>query len=173
MKRRLFSTAAVVAIFLSTGLQETKAQSDVTKLEVGGQFSGIRADNSPGSTFFRGRPGDRLDLGGGGRFSFNLNRYIALESELNFFKEKEQFTSGATQVTLNGTKIEGLFGAKAGIRGDKFLASSANCDPGLCISTKTLIAQAVTFMAIMSSRWMREELLSSTPREDFLYGLMS
>jgi hypothetical protein len=120
MKFWLFPLCAMLAIVLVTGRKEITAQSNATRFEVGGQFTGIRADNSPGSTFFTGRPGDRLDVGGGGRFSFNLHRYVDLESELNFFREKETFTSGATQVKLEGTKIEGLFGAKAGIRRDRF-----------------------------------------------------
>ncbi|HKA23057.1 MAG TPA: hypothetical protein VKN18_32610 [Blastocatellia bacterium] len=120
MYSSLLRLGAVMVMFLSTGLPEIRAQSSATRFEIGGQFSGIRADNSPGSTFFKGRPGDRLDVGGGGRFTFNLKRYVDLESELNFFREEEKFAAGATQVTFEGTKIEGVFGAKGGIRRDKF-----------------------------------------------------
>jgi len=120
MNRCFLRLGAVLVISLSTGLLEIRAQSSSTRFEIGGQFSGIRADNSPGSTFFRGRPGNRLDVGGGGRFTFNLNRYVDLESELNFFKEKETFASGATEVTFEGTKTQGVFGAKAGIRRSRF-----------------------------------------------------
>ncbi len=110
-----------IAMMLSlvTDGQIARAQSNAPRFEIGGQFSAIRADNFPGSTFFLGRPGDRLDLGGGARFTVNLNRYVALESEVNFFREKVTFDL-PTRLTSNETKIEGLFGAKAGIRRNKF-----------------------------------------------------
>ena len=104
---------------LATDGQIARAQSDAPRFEIGGQFSAIRADNFPGSTSFLGRPDNRLDLGGGGRFTVNLNRYLALESEVNFFREKVTFDL-PTRLTSSGTKIEGLFGAKAGIRRNKF-----------------------------------------------------
>lgn len=115
---RWIGVAAFCCLILSPvgNNQITQAQSNTPRFEIGGQFSAIRADNFPGSTFGTGTRDVRTDLGGGGRFSINLNRYIALESEVNFFKEKFTLNS-PTRPTFEATKIEGLFGAKAGIRG--------------------------------------------------------
>jgi hypothetical protein len=149
-RRNLYK--ALVGMFIAMMLplvtdgQIARAQSNAPRFEIGGQFAAIRADNSPGSTFFQGRPGDRLDLGGGGRFTVNLNRHIALESEVNFFREKVTFDL-PTRLTSSGTKTEGLFGAK-----EINLVCSANCGQGLCISIEILIALAAVFKAILSSR---------------------
>lgn len=114
---RWIGVAAFCCLVLSpvSNSQITQAQSNTPRFEIGGQFSAIRADNAPGSTFGIGTGDVRSDLGGGGRFSINLNRHIALESEVNFFREKVTFNS-PTRLTFEATKIEGLFGAKGGIR---------------------------------------------------------
>jgi hypothetical protein len=119
MSKALVRMLIAVTLSLVGDGQITRAQSNALRFEIGGQVSAIRAENVPGSTFFLGRPDDRLDLGGGGRFTVNLNRYVALESEANFFREKFTFDLPA-RLTSSGTKVEGLFGAKAGIRRDKF-----------------------------------------------------
>jgi hypothetical protein len=109
-----------ILLFLVTDSQVARAQSNAPRFEIGGQFSVIRADNSPGSTFPLDIPGgSRLDLGGGGRFTVNLNRYFSLESEVNYFREKVTLDL-LSRFTFRGSKIEGLFGAKAGIRRDRF-----------------------------------------------------
>ena len=117
MRRVLIMNVVTAIVFFFTYSQITCAQSKTPTFEIGGQFSAIRADNAPGTTFpvGLGRNGERTDLGGGGRFTVNFNRFLAVESEINFFKEKVTFPFSATAL-----KIEGVFGAKAGIRKDKF-----------------------------------------------------
>jgi hypothetical protein len=120
MQRSIIVKVVVLLVSIVAYGQIASAQSNTPRFEAGGQFSAIRADNSPGSTFTLGfRSGnERTDIGGGGRFTVNLSRYLAFESEVNLFKEKLVLSSPA--LTLSRTKVEGVFGAKAGIRKDQF-----------------------------------------------------
>jgi hypothetical protein len=89
------------------------AQSDTPKREVGVLFSvlGIKDANGLSDLF------PRTEVGVGGRFSYNLKRYLALEAELNFFpRDFRKFTTNFT----GGRMVEGLFGVKAGMRKNRF-----------------------------------------------------
>ncbi|MBO0798295.1 MAG: hypothetical protein J2P31_05685 [Blastocatellia bacterium] len=54
--------------------------------------------------------GSLVSIGGGARFAYNLTRYLALESEVNYFSRD---FSGAT-------RYQGQFGVKAGMRYERF-----------------------------------------------------
>jgi outer membrane protein with beta-barrel domain len=73
------------------------AQQEIPKFEVGAQFSvlGRRAGD------------DATSIGGGVRLTFNLNRYLALEGELNYFP-----SAGFNDVR----RFQGQFGVKSGLR---------------------------------------------------------
>src|SRR5262245_33899658 len=77
------------------------AQSEESKFEVGAQFSVIG----------RGIGSDATSIGGGGRLTFNLTRYLALEGELNYFP-----SAGFDNVR----RFQGQFGVKSGLRFDRF-----------------------------------------------------
>jgi Outer membrane protein beta-barrel domain len=77
------------------------AQQEEPRLEVGAQFSVIG----------RGAGSDATSIGGGGRLTFNLTRYLALEGELNYFQS-------AGFIDLRG--FQGQFGVKSGLRFDRF-----------------------------------------------------
>jgi len=80
------------------------AQSEEQKVEVGAQFSVLGRGTGP---FF-----DRAtSIGGGGRLTFNLTRYLALEGELNYFPG-----AGFNDVR----RFQGQFGVKSGLRFDRF-----------------------------------------------------
>jgi hypothetical protein len=86
-----------------------KAQSDgsksgESKIEVGAQFSVI--GKGTGSPF-----DNTTGIGGGGRLTFNLTKYFALEGELNYFP-----SSGFDNVR----RFQGQFGVKSGLRYDRF-----------------------------------------------------
>jgi len=87
--------------------------SPASKFEVGAQVSvlGIKDANGLTDLF------PRTEVGVGGRFTYNLKRYLALEAELNFFPRNfQKFTTNFT----GGRMIEGLVGVKAGIRRSKY-----------------------------------------------------
>ena len=77
------------------------AQSEESKFEVGAQFSVIG----------RGASGVATNIGGGGRLTFNLTKYLALEGELNYFP-----SAGFNDVR----SFQGQFGVKSGLRFDRF-----------------------------------------------------
>jgi len=77
------------------------AQSEEPKFEVGAQFSVIG----------KGAGGAATDIGGGGRLTFNLTKYLALEGELNYFP-----SAGFDNVR----RFQGQFGVKSGLRLDRF-----------------------------------------------------
>jgi hypothetical protein len=55
--------------------------------------------------------------GFGGRFGYNLNTNIAVEAEMNIFPGADSFS--VPEAFRGGTKLQGLFGVKAGKRFDK------------------------------------------------------
>src|SRR5215510_1511748 len=77
------------------------AQSEESKFEVGAQFSVIGS----------GASGVATNIGGGGRLTFNLTRYLALEGELNYFP-----SAGFNDVR----RFQGQFGVKSGLRLNRF-----------------------------------------------------
>jgi hypothetical protein len=79
-------------------------QSDISNFEVGIQASYM--GDRPGILFFEPR-----SLGGGVRLTYNLNRFLAVEGEMNYFPE-----TGLDKVR----KIQGQFGVKSGMRFNKF-----------------------------------------------------
>ena len=91
----------------------TLAQSDeVPKVELGVQFTSItKPDFNNGDT----------EPGLGGRFTFNLNRSIALEAVGNFFPHNCRFCGrGPVAGDNSGNITQGLFGVKAGKRFEKW-----------------------------------------------------
>jgi hypothetical protein len=92
---------------------KTLAQSDeVPKVELGVQFTSI---TKPGFN-----NGD-TEPGLGGRFTFNLNRSIALEAVGNFFPHNCRFCGrGPVAGDNSGNITQGLFGVKAGKRFEKW-----------------------------------------------------
>jgi hypothetical protein len=108
--KKLFLVAAIFAGSAHLFNPENAfGQSDTPRYEVGGQFSS-RNIGFHDKGYESGRTWSK---GIGGRFTFNLNKQIALESEVNFFPEN----SRSSPV---GSKTQMLFGIKAGVRKDKF-----------------------------------------------------
>jgi Outer membrane protein beta-barrel domain len=76
------------------------AQQEEPKFEVGAQFSVLGR-----------RVGGATSIGGGGRLTFNLTRYLSLEGESNYFP-----SAGSNDVR----RFQGQFGVKSGLRFDRF-----------------------------------------------------
>jgi hypothetical protein len=113
-QRNLF--AVVISLAIVTQLSpsyvtaQTQTQTDeVPKFEVGAQFTSLtKADNFNGST----------EPGFGGRFTFNLNRSVALEAVGNFFPHKCSFCGQTGENSGNITQV--FAGVKAGKRFEKW-----------------------------------------------------
>jgi len=94
LNKKCLNIIVVSLLFLSVILftaSLTKAQSEEdSKFEVGVQFASINSA-----------------VGVGGRLTFNLNRYLALEGEMNWFPSRRLNSNGA---------LQGQFGIKTGYR---------------------------------------------------------
>jgi hypothetical protein len=98
---------------IPSGIALGQERSKPSRFEAGALVSvlGIKDANGLTDLF------PRREVGIGGRFTYNLKSYLALEAELNFFpRDFRKFTTNFT----GGPMIEGLAGVKAGIRKKKF-----------------------------------------------------
>jgi hypothetical protein len=107
---KLFGSAVLLLALMSTAQAQT--QTDEHKFEAGGLFTSINlADFGTAH-------------GLGGRFGYNFNRHLALDTEFSFFPEthlgNEQF----------GQKTQTFVGVKAGAR-TKHLGAFVKARPGL------------------------------------------
>lgn len=129
LKNRLVAVL-IVGLVMMLVVVIAQAQSDESRMEAGVQFSTLRRgtpywyDNSSG-------------LGGGLRFTYNFNKFLAVEGEMNYFP-----TSGYNQVR----RLQGQYGVKTGKRFNQFgvfgkarpgfmrtsYRLSSICTPGFC-----------------------------------------
>lgn len=121
MRKILSIALSMCALWVLIPAQNSFAQSDVPKLELGAQYTLLRLKsqqplNNPilnliDPNFVAS------DSGIGGRITYNLTNYLSAEGEINFFpKERNNF---AEPFYINSRRIQGLFGVKAGARGDR------------------------------------------------------
>jgi Outer membrane protein beta-barrel domain len=98
-----------ICLFLAviTFTSAAVAQSTKDKIEISVQSTSL-------TLFEPDFPGDRTQPGLGGRVTYNFNRSIAAEAEVNFFPQKEHF------LAPNGDVTQVQFGVKAGKRFKKF-----------------------------------------------------
>ncbi|MCU1265500.1 MAG: hypothetical protein JWM21_1818 [Acidobacteria bacterium] len=112
MRRNKFLAIIGSALVLSLCLLEGKAQSnDLPKYEVGVQFTALTEPSFDGG---------RTEQGLGGRFTFNLNRSVALEAEGNYFPHRCFNCGRGPFGDSNGNIAQGLFGVKVGKRFQKW-----------------------------------------------------
>jgi hypothetical protein len=116
MRKNALAVIILSLAFLHFGNSSAQGQVDAPKVEVGGQFTFINLQPPT----FNGFLGDRSgDLGFGGRITYNLTKVFSLEAEVNYFPEVKNVNPFLGPSNA-GRKVQGLFGAKAGIRRDKF-----------------------------------------------------
>lgn len=103
--RKTFLMAGLTTLIVCFGCLVTQAQSKIVSdddkvptYEIGGQIFSFNGDDLG------------FGWGAGGRFTYNLNKHVALDSEVNFFLPDE----GPAYAT------QGLFGIKAGTRTKHF-----------------------------------------------------
>jgi hypothetical protein len=83
-------------------------QADLPKFEAAGQY-----------VFMNHASFDQSNSGLGVRFGCNITRYLAVESEFDFFPQQRPVLNAIDipiQRYYNSRRVEGLFGIKAGIR---------------------------------------------------------
>lgn len=105
----------IFAILLSAGFiaaaANAQSQTDVPKTEIGAFVTAIDLNKSVGE-----KP-----LGFGGRFTYNLNNYVAIDSEAAYYPQNPSGDFGETQA---------LIGVRAGIHTEK-IGVFAKLRPGL------------------------------------------
>jgi len=107
MERRFFITMIVTAFLMLSSYQvkaQTAPPAELPKFEVAADFSSLTLASR--ETY----------PGVGGRFTYNLNKHVALEAAGYFFPGKCDTCGGP----LTGRITEGLFGVKAGKRFQKW-----------------------------------------------------
>jgi len=92
-------------------------QSKKDRIEIGVQSTSL-------TLFHPDFPGDVTDAGFGGRVTYNINRSIAAEAEINFLPQKQEILGA------DGNAIQAQFGVKIGKRFEKF-GIFAKVRPGL------------------------------------------
>jgi len=102
VRKSFLLALSIFVVFLCAGSERVVGQSDPSKVEVGVQFPMIRFGE-----FVITEPGF------GARFTYNINKHVAVEAEGNFFPQEQQDYLEGLQ---GGHKIQALFGIKAGTR---------------------------------------------------------
>jgi hypothetical protein len=119
MKKTSLSTVGSVLTFLLSMNVGAAAQEGVPRFEIGAQFS-LLSRNKPTPLFSSPAivPDDfdhETRAGFGGRFTYNLTDYLAVEAEGNLFPK-----SGESDLSVpDGHIVQGQFGVKAGKRFSK------------------------------------------------------
>ena len=103
----LMRTLIFLLLTLITISSVSVAQDKKAKIEIGVQSTSL-------TLFHPDFPGDDTQQGIGGRVTYNFNRTIAAEAEINFFPQKQII------FTADGSAIQAQFGLKAGKRFEKF-----------------------------------------------------
>jgi hypothetical protein len=111
---RMWRVGIMVAAAILGGISGAAAQPEVPRYEAGVQVSVLRLSDF-GST----------NTGIGGRFSFNLSRWAALEAEGSFFPQDDIALPPTAlfdnfRVRHYRKRVEGFFGARLGYRGERF-----------------------------------------------------
>jgi len=114
MRMKLMNMVAMGCILMLGGAL-VQAQSDIPRFEVGAEYSLLNFDTFAG--FSKPR---RWESGAGGRFTFNFNKYLAAEAQVDYFPNQDSERIGTFDVPLWGSKTLTVFGVKAGSRGDRF-----------------------------------------------------
>ena len=115
--RKSLFIVAYVMLWLLVSVNRSQAQSETPKFEVGPQFSLLRIVDYEVPVF--GGPATisdyrriyRTNVGFGGRAGINITDWLGIESEFNYFPQEENRSTRRA--------VQGLFGAKAGIRGGR------------------------------------------------------
>ena len=124
MIRRL---ALFVAVLSTVGAGLAFAQ-EVPRYEVGGQISPLQ------NSEFLAPAGQRTEVGFGGRFTWNVSRFIAADSQIDYY-DGDRFS---------GRRIQGLVGVKAGIRKNR-IGVFGKVRPGVLRTNLPLVCAICSF----------------------------
>jgi len=122
--REIIFPGVLLIVCLAFGYNIAIAQVDQHKSEVSGVITHITLTDFQSRLFPTLGVGNNGVAGLGGRFTYNFNEQLALDSELNFFPENHLLNEEFAQ------KMQGFVGIKAGIR-KKRVGVFAKARPGV------------------------------------------
>jgi hypothetical protein len=125
LEKKVLLTIAAAMSFAALHAQPARAQAETPRVEIGAHFSLIRLSRPQFSPLvcFEGCQLETFRFVGaapgvGGRITFNFNKHVAVEGEINFFpKNYPEARPGRS--SLSGQQTQGLFGLKAGMRSSR------------------------------------------------------
>jgi hypothetical protein len=110
---RVLISALMLSIPGGSVLSQPAPRSEPSRFEAGVLVSKLGINDGHGLTDLI----PRREVGGGGRFTYNLKSYLAVEAELNYFpRDFHQYRTNFT----GGPMLQGLAGVKAGLRKKMF-----------------------------------------------------
>ena len=116
MKRQLSAVSLAVFVSCMAMTPGVRAQTGERKFEAGGHIATLHLSDSD----------NKANAGYGGRVSYDLLRWLAVEGEINLF-ENETFEQRFSASTLPGLtlgyhrrRVDGFFGPKVGVRAGRF-----------------------------------------------------
>jgi len=132
-----FAVTSCLLLLLTLALHESvsaqanpaNAESETPKFELGVQFSALGQKNDL-------LTGNTTNVGGGVRLTYNFNRYIAVEGELNYFP-----STGVDNVV----RAQGQFGVKSGFRFNR-VGVFGKARPGFIYSNRELTRSCLPFL---------------------------
>jgi hypothetical protein len=112
MQKMFFFVLAAVTLSLMVASQNAQAQSrsEIPTVEVGAQYTLLRINGFG--------PNDATDSGVGARLTYNISENLGVEGEVNFFPQG-RINFANISSTLDSNRMQGLFGAKIGKRGER------------------------------------------------------
>ena len=99
-------TAAVLCLF-ALGIHARAQEEGAPRFEVGAQFSAIAVNDDPPNVPGCAACDTFVYKGVGGRFTYNVNDHLAVETEVNFFLNENV---GYTSRRVGGRPVQALFG---------------------------------------------------------------
>ncbi|MGH9942145.1 MAG: outer membrane beta-barrel protein [Pyrinomonadaceae bacterium] len=103
---RLLSALAALCVFFAFQQRVQAQTEEVPRFEVGVQFSSLTISE----------PSNHTEPGVGGRLTFNVNQYFAVEAQVDFYPSDDHRFGGLS----GGRATTGFFGVKTGKRFEKF-----------------------------------------------------
>jgi len=115
MSKVVRPTLLLALLFSTVGVRTAAAQSSAPRFDIAAQTALLRLSD-PGST----------SAGIGGRLTFDLSSWVALDGEVNFYPRdnfalaSEAVVNGNMQLVYHRRRSDAFVGLKVGQRGDRF-----------------------------------------------------
>jgi hypothetical protein len=142
MRKCLCFRAIAIGLFFAFAVQTIQAQSSEPKVEIVGQFTRLRFEQTP--DFYNSRSG------GGAVIAYSLNQTISLEAAFLAFGKGQVIFAGEVE-NRPEPEFQGLFGIKAGVQREKY-GVFAKLRPGFTRLSPALHCNGESFTSCETQR---------------------